>query len=90
MTWWVNLLRCGDGSFYCGIAKDIEARLAQHREGQGARYTRGRGPLEVVYREACASRSEALRRELQIKRMRAEGKRELSLRLDENPRHSDG
>lgn len=69
MTWWVYLLRCGDGTLYCGIAKDLEARLAQHREGKGARYTKGRGPLELLYREACVSRSEALKRELRIKGM---------------------
>lgn len=67
--WCVYLLRCGDGTLYCGIAKDVDARLAQHREGKGARYTKGRGPLEVVYREACETKSEALKRELRIKRM---------------------
>lgn len=69
MTWWVYLLRCGDGTLYCGIALDVEARLKQHREGKGAKYTRGRGPLDVVYREACPSRAEALRREKAVKRM---------------------
>ena len=63
------LLRCGDGTLYCGIALDVAARLAQHREGKGAKYTRGPGPLELVYEEACASRPEALRRERQIKRL---------------------
>ncbi|MCE1203386.1 MAG: GIY-YIG nuclease family protein [Holophagaceae bacterium] len=69
MTWWVYLLRCGDGSLYCGIALDVTARLEQHRAGTGAKYTRGRGPLELVYREACSSRAEALRRERAIKRL---------------------
>lgn len=73
-AWSVYLLRCGDGTLYCGIAKDVEARLAQHREGKGARYTKGRGPLEVVYREACLSQSEALKREMGIKRMGREEK----------------
>ena len=68
-VWSVYLLRCGDGTLYCGIALDVAARLAQHREGKGAKYTRGRGPLELVYEEACASRPEALRRERQIKRL---------------------
>jgi predicted GIY-YIG superfamily endonuclease len=68
-TWWVYLLRCGDGTLYCGIALDLEARLQQHREGKGAKYTRGRAPLELVYREACASRPAALRRERAIKRL---------------------
>lgn len=69
MTWWLYLLRCGDGTLYCGIALDVDARLKLHREGKGAKYTRGRGPLEVVYREACASQAEALRRERAVKRL---------------------
>jgi len=69
MTWWVYLLHCGDGTLYCGIALDVAARLEQHRAGKGAKYTRGRSPLELVYREACGSRAEALRRERAIKRM---------------------
>ena len=58
-----------DGTLYCGIALDVEARLAQHQAGKGAKYTRGREPLEVVYREACATKGEALRREGEVKRM---------------------
>ena len=69
MSWFVYLLRCGDSTLYCGIAKDVETRLAQHRDGKGARYTKGRGPLEVVYFESCPTKSEALKRELRIKRM---------------------
>ena len=69
MTWWVYLLRCGDGTLYCGIALDVDARLKQHQEGKGAKYTRGRGPLELVYREATDTKPEALRREREIKRM---------------------
>jgi predicted GIY-YIG superfamily endonuclease len=69
MSWWVYLLRCGDGTLYCGIALDVDVRLQQHTEGKGAKYTRGRGPLELVYREACTSRAEALRRERTIKRL---------------------
>jgi putative endonuclease len=65
----VYLLRCGDGTLYCGIAKDVAARLAQHQEGKGARYTKGRGPLELVYQEGCPDRSEALRREAALKRL---------------------
>ncbi len=68
-SWSVYLLRCGDGTLYCGIAKDVGARLAQHRAGKGARYTKGRGPLELVHQERCADRSAALRREAAIKRL---------------------
>ena len=68
MTWWVYHLQCGDGTLYCGIALDVEARLNLHQEGKGAKYTRGRGPLELVHREACGTKAEALRREREIKR----------------------
>lgn len=74
MGWSLYLLRCGDGSLYCGIALDVEARLAQHRAGKGAKYTRGRGPLELAYVEACASRSAALKRERAVKRLRRAAK----------------
>lgn len=67
--WCVYLLRCGDRTLYCGVALDVEARLQQHRSGRGAKYTRGRGPLELVYREACRTKEEALRRERAIKRL---------------------
>ena len=66
-TWYLYILRCGDGSLYTGITVDVQARLAQHRDGIGAKYTRGRGPLELVYTEDCEDHSQALRREHQIK-----------------------
>ena len=69
MAWHLYLLRCGDGTLYCGIALDVQARLKQHKEGKGAKYTRGRGPLELVHEEACGTRAEALKRERQVKRL---------------------
>ncbi|WP_243293860.1 GIY-YIG nuclease family protein [Geothrix mesophila] len=77
MTWWVYLLQCGDGTLYCGIALDVAARLKQHQEGRGAKYTRGRGPLELAYCEVCASKAEALRREREVKRLRRGAKEAL-------------
>lgn len=68
-SWKLYILRCGDGSLYTGITVDIEARLEMHRSGKGAKYTRGRGPLELVYREDCGSHSEALKREYAMKRL---------------------
>lgn len=65
--WTVYILRCGDGSLYTGITNDVPARLETHRSGKGAKYTRGRGPLELVYSEECPDKSAALKRELQIK-----------------------
>jgi len=68
-VWSVYLLRCGDDTLYCGIALNVAARLKQHQEGKGAKYTRGRGPLELAYAERCGSKAEALRRERAIKRL---------------------
>lgn len=68
-TWSVYLLRCGDGTLYCGIALDPETRLEAHRCGKGAKYTKGRGPLELIHVESCRDKSLALRREREIKRM---------------------
>lgn len=64
----VYLLRCADGTLYCGWAMDLKRRLKQHSTGRGARYTRARLPVELVYAEACADVSAALRREAEIKR----------------------
>lgn len=69
MVWYVYMLRCGDGSLYTGITDNVLRRLAAHRAGKGAKYTRGRGPLELVYAEEQADKSAALRREYQIKRL---------------------
>ena len=66
-SWKVYILRCGDGTLYTGITTDVQARFAQHSSGKGAKYTRGRGPLEIVYTEECPDKSTALKRELQIK-----------------------
>lgn len=68
--WWVYILRCADGTLYTGMAADVERRMRIHSAGRGAKYTRSRLPVELVYREACASRSEALRREAAIKGLR--------------------
>ena len=75
--WFVYLLRCKDDTLYCGITPDLEKRLEQHRSGKGAKYTRGRGPLELVYHEKVASHSEALKREIAIKRLSRQEKLQL-------------
>lgn len=75
--WYLYILRCRDGSLYTGITTDVQKRLEVHRSGKGAKYTRGRGPLELVYSEKCGSHSEALKRELQIKGMTKEEKQQL-------------
>ncbi|MDJ0927627.1 MAG: GIY-YIG nuclease family protein [Gammaproteobacteria bacterium] len=77
VPWFVYMVECADRSLYTGIAKDVIARVAQHNSGNGARYTRGRGPVRLVYEEAVGNQSAALRRELQIKRLSAAAKRRL-------------
>lgn len=67
--WYLYILRCGDGTLYTGITTDVEKRLEQHRSGKGAKYTRGRGPLELVYRECCGDHSAALKREIAVKKL---------------------
>ena len=76
-AWKLYILRCGDGSLYTGITTDVEARFAAHSAGKGAKYTRGRGPLELVYSEDCGSHSNALKRELEIKAQTREEKQKL-------------
>lgn len=72
--WYLYVLRCGDGTLYTGITTDVEKRLEQHRSGKGAKYTRGRLPLELVYRETCEDHSAALKREYEIKKLSREEK----------------
>ena len=76
-SWKVYILRCGDGSLYTGITTDIQSRLEAHSSGKGAKYTRGRGPLELVYAEECPDKSTALKREMAIKHLSRAEKLEL-------------
>jgi predicted GIY-YIG superfamily endonuclease len=67
--WFVYILECGDGTLYTGATSDVAARLACHQAGAGARYTRGRKPLRLLYTEACRGKSKALKREYAIKKL---------------------
>ncbi|MBI4563166.1 MAG: GIY-YIG nuclease family protein [Planctomycetes bacterium] len=67
--WTVYILRCGDGTLYTGITTDLEARIRRHESGRGAKYVRGRGVAALHHWETCATRSAALRREAQIRRL---------------------
>ena len=67
MNWICYLLRCADDTLYCGITNNLEKRLAAHNAGTAAKYTRARGPVELVFAEPCADRSAASKRELAIK-----------------------
>ena len=76
-TWYLYILRCKDGTLYTGITTDVEKRFEAHCSGKGAKYTRGRGPLTLVYRETCENHSHALKREREIKALPREKKQAL-------------
>lgn len=69
MSGYTYILRCADGTLYCGWTNDLTARLAAHNSGKGAKYTRGRGPVTLVYSEQFDTQSEAMRREAEIKKL---------------------
>ena len=75
--WFVYVVRCADETLYTGVTTDVKRRLAEHNEGTGARYTRSRGPVELVYRERVVDRSAAQKREHAIKRMTLQDKQQL-------------
>lgn len=81
MSYYVYILRCGDGTLYTGYTDDPARRERVHNSGRGAKYTRSRLPVELVYREACPDRSAALRREAAIKKLTREQKLKL---IEEN------
>jgi predicted GIY-YIG superfamily endonuclease len=81
----VYILRCGDGSLYTGIAKDLDKRLAQHQAGRASRYTRSHLPVTVAWTLEVDTWSLALREELRIKAMTREQKEELMRQEKENP-----
>ena len=67
MNWIVYIVRCADETLYTGITNDLERRMGEHEAGQGAKYTKGRGPLQLVYQEICQNRRLASKREIEIK-----------------------
>lgn len=69
MSWSLYIVRCRDGTLYTGITTDVARRLRQHADGSGAKYLRGRAPLQLVYLEAGHTRSSAVRRETRVKRL---------------------
>ena len=78
LNWQVYMILCSDNSLYTGITTDMQRRFQQHADGQGAKYFRGRQPLQVVYCEADHSRSSASQREARIKAL-TRGEKELLL-----------
>ena len=82
MSFYVYILRCKDGTLYTGYTDDPARRVAVHNSGKGAKYTRSRRPVELVYTEECADKSAALRREAAIKRLKRAEKLALIQRAD--------
>ena len=78
-SWFVYILRCGDGTLYTGITDDVQARFQAHASGKGAKYTRCRTPVEVVYTETWESYSAALKRDYAIKQLTRSQKLQLIL-----------
>ncbi len=76
-TWFLYILKCGDGSLYTGITNDVARRFKQHAAGTASRYTRSRLPVELVYQESQAGHSEALKRELVVKALSRKEKKAL-------------
>jgi putative endonuclease len=76
--WFVYLARCADATLYTGIARNVANRLAAHNAGRGARYTKGRGPVELCATRRCDSKSEALQLEYSIKRLPRSDKERLT------------
>jgi putative endonuclease len=74
------IVECADGTYYTGWSTDPERRARQHNRGQGARYTRSRLPVRLVYVEECPDRASAMRREIQIKHLGREAKDKLAKR----------
>ncbi|WP_194191759.1 GIY-YIG nuclease family protein [Clostridium chrysemydis] len=66
---YVYILKCNDGSLYTGWTNNLEKRFKAHSEGRGAKYTKGRGPLELVYYEEFEEKNDAMKREYAIKKM---------------------
>lgn len=75
--WVLYILECRDGTLYTGISNNVVRRLEQHNAGEGARYTRARRPVHLVYLEPCADRSSAGKRECAVKKLSREEKRQL-------------
>lgn len=78
------LVRCADQTLYCGWTNQLDRRIAAHNQGKGARYTRSRRPVTLVYQEAFATRSEAMKREAAIKKLTRKEKEQLVSRGNEN------
>ena len=85
--WYVYIVQCADGSLYTGVARNLKRRISVHNSGRGAKYTRSRTPVTLLWREWRMSQGAALRREHQIKQLSRAGKR---LLVETQPTHNRG
>ena len=83
MRWYFYILRCVDSSFYCGITNDLKDRLKEHNSGEGAKYTKTRLPVKLIYFEEYPDKSSACKREIEVKRWRREKKQKLVASFDQ-------
>ena len=77
IEWFLYLIRCKSGQLYTGISTNVERRFAEHQSGRGAKYLRGKAPLELVFQQKIGSRSEALKTEASIKKWPKENKEKM-------------
>lgn len=77
-AWFVYMVKCRDETLYTGTTNDLEARITTHNSGRGAKYTRSRGPVQLVYSEKHENRSSALKREAAIKKLKKAEKQKLT------------
>ena len=80
----VYIIECSDGTYYTGYTTDVKRRIIEHNSGDGAKYTRGKTPVELLYQEKFSSRSEAMQREYEIKQLNRNQKEKLILQC-QNP-----
>ena len=81
--WFLYILKCADGTLYTGITDNVPRRLSEHNSGRGAKYTRGRGPVELGFCKVMASKSEALREEYRIKQLPHSVKADMCMQYSE-------
>ena len=83
-TWWMYVVECADGTLYCGSTNQLQCRIDEHNEGKGAKYTRGRRPVRMVFHVERANRSEAQKAEARFKKM-GRGQKLATIRKGEWP-----
>jgi len=75
--WYIYILKCNNNSFYTGISTNVKERVKVHNSGKGSKYTRSHRPVELVYKEECGNKTQALKREIEIKGLSPKNKKRL-------------